>query len=276
LHLRKFFIALLLIGLSMAASAQWLHYPAPGTPRARDGKPNLSAPAPKVKGKPDLNGVWQIEPTPLPELTRLFGDVTTFDVPGDDSGSFSKYLFNILADYAPGDEPVRPEAAAIRKQRGSGDLPTTMCLPGGVPFSETLPFPFKIIQNLGITVVLYEGDSTVRQIYTDGRKHTPDPQPTWMGYSVGRWDADTLVVDTVGFNDKTWLDVVGHPHSDALHTVERMHRRDFGHLDIEITFDDPKMYTRPFTVKFTSALVPDSDIQETVCAENEKDRLHFR
>ena len=220
-----------------------------------------------------------MEPTPLKELNGLFGDVTTFDVPGDDAGLYNKYLFSVLADYPHQEGLLLPEAASISRKHGEGhsaDLPTTRCLPGGVPFSMILPFPFKIIQTPGLMVVLFEGDSFNRQIYTDGRKHTADPQPTWMGYSTGTWDADTLVVDTVGFNDKTWLDASGHPHSDALHTVERMHRRDFGHLDVEVTFEDPKMYSKPFTVKFSARLLPDTDIQETVCAENEKDRSHFK
>jgi len=268
----------LFLSSALIASAQWLHYPTPGIPRTREGKPNLSAPAPRSSNhRADLSGIWQVEPTPLPELTRLFGDVTTFDVPGDDSGTYNKYLFSVVADYK--ESPLLPEAREIARQRGkanSAGLPTTHCLLGGIPFSMTLPFPFKIIQTPTLMVILHEGDSATRQIYTDGRNHTPDPQPTWMGYSTGQWNGDTLVVDTVGFNDKGWLDAGGTPHSEALHTVERIHRRDFGHMDVEITFDDPKMYSKPFSVKFTAALLPDTDIQETVCAENEKDRLHFK
>ena len=137
------------------------------------------------------------------------------------------------------------------------------------------PFPHKIVQTPGLIMVLYEGDGRYRQIYTDGRKHTPNPEPSWLGYSIGKWEADTLVVDTVGFNDKSWLDAFGHPQSEALHLTERFHRRDFGHMDLQITIDDPKMYTRPFTIKYAQRLLPDTDILETVCTENEKDRTHL-
>jgi hypothetical protein len=120
-----------------------------------------------------------------------------------------------------------------------------------------------------------EVDGTVRQIYTDGRKVPPDPQPLWLGYSVGKWDGDVLVVDTVGFNDKTWLDGFGHAHSEDLHVVERFARRDFGHMDVQVTIDDPRTYTRPFTIKITDLLLPDTDVMESYCAENEKDRPHL-
>jgi hypothetical protein len=127
-----------------------------------------------------------------------------------------------------------------------------------------------------LIAVLHEAGWNFRQIYTDGRKPPADPQPLWLGYSTGKWEGDTLVVDTVGFNDKSWLDAIGHPHSDALHMVERLRRRDFGHLDVEVTMDDSKMYTKPFTIKFTERLVPDSDLLEYVCEENEKDVQHLK
>ena len=259
--------------------AQWLNHRAPGTPRTRDGKPNLSARAPRgPDGKPDLSGVWRVEATPLDELTRLFGDLASTSVPGDDARTFSKYLFNILADFKPEEAPMRPEAAELFKQRapnGGRDFPTSRCLPAGVPTALVIPIPFKIVQTRGLTLMLFEGDNTIRQIYTDGRKHPADPSPMWLGYSVGKWEGDTLVVDTIGFNDKSWLDAIGHPHSEALRVVERFRRRDFGHLDVEATIEDPKMYTRPFTIKLTELLQPDSDILELFCAENEKDRSHL-
>jgi hypothetical protein len=266
--------------LATGAPAQWLHYPTPGIPRTREGKPNLSAPAPRApNGKPDLSGLWQVEPTPFDEMTRLFGpDIDSLSVPGDDVRSFNKYAFNVLADFKPEEAPMRPEAARIveshMKTAGTAN-PTTQCLPAGIPFGGLFPFPNKFIQTPGVIVMLQEGDGSLRQIFTDGRKHTADPQPSWMGYSVGRWEGDSLVVDTVGFNDKGWLDGSGHPHSEALKIQERYRRRDFGHMDVEVTMDDPKMYTKPFSIKYTLDLVPDSDIGEYVCAENEKDRNHF-
>ena len=143
-----------------------------------------------------------------------------------------------------------------------------------MPLVEMAPAPYKIIQTPELTVMLYERDTTYRQVHTDGRKLPDDPQPTWLGYSVGKWDGDSLVVETAGFNDKTWLDLSGHPHSEALRIVERYHRRDFGHLDVDMTFDDPQMYTKPFGIKFTEELWADSDIFEYFCEENEKDRVH--
>jgi hypothetical protein len=266
--------------LSTGAYAQWLNYPTPGTPRTPDGKPNLAAPAPRAaNNKPDLSGIWQVEATPFDELTRLFGaQLGQLSVPGDDPRTFSKYLINILADFKREDAPMRPDTAEVFRKRvqshGNGS-PTTRCLPAGLPFAEVFPIPFKVIQTPGLIVMVYEGDGTIRQIYTDGRKHPSDPQPLWLGYSVGSWEADTLVVDTAGFNDKSWLDAGGHPHSDALHLIERFQRRDFGHMDVMVTIEDPKMYTRPFSVKFTEILQPDTDITESFCAENEKDWTHM-
>jgi hypothetical protein len=279
---RKTAIALAVVLLALCGrptAAQWLNYRAKGTPRTPDGKVNLTARAPRAPdGKPDLSGIWRAEPTPVEELKRLIGDVDTLSVPGDDARTFSKYLFNVLGDFQPGEEPMRPEAAEIFKQRAPDagkDFPTGHCLPAGVPTGLLIPIPFKIIQTPGLTVILFEGDNTIRQIYTDGRTHPTEPHPLWLGYSIGRWQGDTLVVDTVGFNDKSWLDPAGHPHSDALHVVERFRRRDFGHIDVEATMDDPKMYTKPFTIKFALLLQPDTDILESFCAENEKDRAHL-
>jgi hypothetical protein len=273
-------LCVLFVLIATTVSAQWLKYPAPGTPRTRDGKPNLAAPAPRAaNGKPDLSGVWHVEATPLEEMKRLFGkDIDLTSVPGMEPDTISKYAANILLDFKPEEAPMRPEAVASMRSRGIGegrDLPSTQCLPLGIPLSTLVSEVHKIVQTPGLIVILLEVDSAFRQIYTDGRKLPQDPQPSWLGYSVGKWEGDTLVVDTVGFNDKTWLDVIGHPHSDAMHIVERYRRRDFGHLDLELTIDDPKMYTKPFTIKVTHLLQADSDILEYFCAENEKDRAHL-
>jgi hypothetical protein len=267
----------ILIALTAAsAHAQWINYPTPGTPRTPDGRPNLTAPASRASnGKPDLSGVWQVEPTPPGEMKRLFGDLSVENVLGDSSLAYSKYLVNILLDFKPEESPLRPEFADVLRQRAKETYPLTRCLPLGVPADDLLPGPFKIIQTPGLILVRNEYENTFRQIYTDGRKPPADPEPLWLGYSVGKWDGDTLQVDTVGFNDKSWLDGVGHPHSEALHVTERFLRRDFGHLDVQLTIDDPKVYTKPFSVKFTERLLPDSDVLEYFCAENEKDRTHI-
>ena len=267
--------------LASGAHAQWLNFPAPGTPRTRDGKPDLTAKTPRASnGKPDLSGVWQTEYAPDGENANLFGSyVKDFVVPGDDPGMFSKYFFNVLVDFKPEDAPIRPATAELTRrnaERRGTDNPPTRCLPQGLPRADVFNYaPFKIIQTPGVIAVLYEVDNTHRQIYTDGRKLPVDPQPSWLGYSVGRWEGDTLVVDSAGFNDRSWLDLSGHPHSEDLRIQERFHRRDFGHMDLSITIEDPKMYTRPFTIKVTELLVPDSDILESICNENEKDRTHL-
>jgi hypothetical protein len=270
---------ILAVAINLPAAGQWLNYRDPALPRMRDGKPNLLAPAPRASdGKPDFSGVWQVEPTPTAEMTRLLGDVRVFRVLGDDVLTFSKYFLSILADFKPEDSPLRPEEAErfrrLMQDRGR-ESPAASCLPPGLPSDDAGPLPFKIVQTSKLIVIMYESFGGHRQIYLDGRKPPDDPQPLWLGYSTGSWDGDTLAVDSVGFNDKSWLDAFGHPHSEDLHIVERFRRGDFGHLDVDLTIDDLKIYTRPFTIKFTELLVPDSDVGEYFCAENEKDRAHI-
>jgi hypothetical protein len=275
---RKNRIGIMLAGALMCAHAQWLNQPSPGTPRTPDGKPNLAAKTPRASnGKPDLSGVWQTEFAPPGENTRLLGDlIEAFVEPGDDPRTFSKYFFNILADFKPDQSPMLPAAAELFRRGTANSRTGNPCLPTGLPAVEILAYaPFKIVQTPGLTIVMYEVDNTRRQIYTDGRKLPTDPQPAWLGYSVGRWEGDTLIVDSAGFNDKTPLDIFGHPHSEAMRIQERFRRRDFGHLDLEVTIEDPKMYTKPFTIKVTELLIPDSDILESICNENEKDREHI-
>jgi hypothetical protein len=267
----------LLLSVAVFASsayAQWLNYPAPGTPRTRDGKPNLSAKAPRTReGKPDLSGVWHVEPTPLAEMKRLFGDhVGDLDVPGMEADTISKYAVNILQDFRPEDAPVRPETAELLRHAPGY---VGGCAPIGIPLTFLVSEPDEIVQAPGQIVMLFESDGAHRQIHTDGRPLPKDPEPSWLGYSVGKWDGDTLVVETTGFNSRTVLDLIGHPHSESLRVVERYHRRDFGHMDVQVTFDDPKFYTKPFSIKITQILFGDSDILETVCNENEKDLTHI-
>jgi hypothetical protein len=260
---------------SVSAHAQWNHR-APETPRLRDGTPNLSAPAPRASnGKPDFSGTWQVQGSPISELRQLF--------PGGENGLgesvASKYFINILADFTPDNAPIQPEAAALYARRSAvfgKDGPITRCLPASIPNAELLPHPHKIVQTSRLLVVLYEMNTSFRQIFLDGRKRPDDPQPAWLGYSIGKWDGDWLVVDTMGFNDRGWLDAFGHSHSDVLHVVERFHRRDFGHLDVQVTIEDPKTFTKPFTIKFTERLMADSDLIESVCQENERDAAHLK
>ena len=278
-----FWMTLLAVALAgTPGSAQWLNHPSPGTPHTKDGKPDLTAKAPRTRdGKPDLSGVWIVQGTPLEEQKRLFGaDIDKAVVLGMERQVSSKYAFNIFIDLKPEEalSLMRPEAIALQKQREGrlDNRPGTNCLPQGNPLANLFPWTQKVVQTPGLILVMLEADSATRQIYTDGRKLPVDPFPSWHGYSIGKWDGDTLVVETNGLNDKVWLDAIGHPRSEDMHMTERFHRRDFGHLDIEFTFDDPKMYTRPFSIKVTHQLQPDSDMLEYFCNEGEKDRSHMR
>lgn len=259
--------------LAIPATAQWLNYPAPHTPLTKDGKPNLIAKAPRTHdGKPDLSGVWQIHPPDPNEFIRLFGDPGPGITAGDDNRDQSKYFFNILIDFKPGEEPLRPAAAAqTLKNRATLDTPTLRCLPYGIPNRYFNHRPFKIFQTEDALAIFYEIDGAMRQIHTDGRPLPKDPFPSWLGYSTAKWEGDTLVAETAGFNDRSWLDARGHPHSEALHVTEKFHRRDFGHMDIETTVDDPKTLTQPITIRFAVDLLPNTDVLETFCNEGERD-----
>ena len=235
------------------ALGQWTDFPTPGVPRLADGKPNMSAAAPKTAdGKPDLSGVW---------VTR------------------GGYTGNIARDLKPGEVSFQPWAADLYKHRQdtlSKDDPQAYCVLSGVPRENVVPYPFKIINsNNGMIVILYEALHSYRQIFMDGRKLPKDPNPSWMGYSVGHWDGDTLVVNSSGFVGNNWLDNNGHPGTEALQLTERFHRRDFGHIDLAITVDDPKAYTKPWTVNLILNASPDTDLIEYVCDENEKDLKHL-
>ena len=265
---------------TVTMSAQWLNYPAPGLPRTKDGKPHLTAPMPRTRdGRPDLSGVWHVQPNSRAEMKRLFGDdADAVEVPGMEIDTVSKYGINILIDFKPGDEPIRKDVAAEinrRNQVASGLDWLSRCLPATTPLATMLSEVTKIVQAPGLTLVMHELDNATRQIYTDGRPLPTDPNPSWLGYSIGRWDRDTLVVETIGFNGKAPLDIMGHPRSESMRITERYRRRDVGHLDVELTFDDPVVYTKPFTIKVTHQLQADTDILEYFCNENEKDQIHL-
>ena len=276
-------LLLLFAVFSAGAHAQWLNFPTPGVPRTRDGKPNLAAPAPRaLDGKPDLSGVWRHEITPLAELKRLYNDnidaAGKVEVPGMEAAANHKYSRNILVDIQPGESLMRPEAVEIMRQRAAHSSPKEVCAVGqfGIPLAGLLAELVKIVQSPRISVIFYEIDNLHRQIYTDGRALPKEFEyPTFLGYSVGHWERDVFVVETAGFNGRTRLDLMGHPQSEAMRITERFRRRDFGHMDVEMTFDDPKMYTKPFTIRVPHVLLPDSDIFEMFCNENEKDRAHL-
>jgi len=236
---------------SMRVEAQWTKIPMTGIPLTADGKPDLSAPAPRLSdGKPDLSGIWQRDT--------------------------NKLVKNLAADFKPEDFPFQPWAKVVFDGRADGshakEDPEVNCLPMGVPRTAATVFPWKIVQTPGFIVIVHEAQNLWRQIFLDGRELMPDAIPTWMGYSTGKWEGDTLVVDTTGFNGKAWLDQLGRPSTDALHVVERYRRKDFGHMDIEITIDDLKAYTQPWTVTLPAHFLPDTELMEYVCNENNQYR----
>jgi hypothetical protein len=189
-----------------------------------------------------------------------------------------RYLINFAIDLKQEEIPLLPSAAALYKQRMSEfskDDPIAKCQPVGIPRLDGFPAPFKIVQNPGLTIILYEYETVFRQIFTDGRELPMDAQPTWMGYSVGKWKGDSFIVETSGFNDRSWLDVNGLPHSAALHITERFTRIDVGTLEIQITIDDPKSYRAPWMVTQRPRLFFEGELLESFCSENEKDTPHF-
>ena len=249
-------------------SAQWLNHPSAGIPRTRDGKPNLSAPAPRTReGKPDLSGIWQLEPA-----LCVPGPISACDdYPG------GREFRNIGARLEDG-LPYQQWAADVVKKRTADlgkDDPVAWCRPAGAPRLFTYPPYRKIIQTPGVLVILSERDVTYRQIFTDGRALPKDPQPSFNGYSSGHWEGDTLVVETNGFRDGIWLDRNGSPMTEAARMTEKFRRLSFGRLDIELTIDDPKAYTKPWTVTLHQLIVPDTELLDYFCQENEKDTAHL-
>ena len=206
-------------------------------------------PAPRTAGgKADFTGLWD---------------------------SDHNFIYDITSSLKPGETlPLQPWAAKVTKERLSKDDPEANCLPAGVP--RMAPYPWKIVQTPGLIVFLFEGNiHSYRQIFMDGRGHPQDADPSWYGDSIGKFDGDTLVIDSVGFNDKFWFDFAGHPHTDKLHITERYRRPDFTHLEIEVTIDDPGAYTKPFTMYGHSRLQTNSEIMEYVCNENNQDVSHI-
>lgn len=250
-------LATLLCLAAPAVRAQWLNYRIPGVPRTPDGKVNLTAPTPRAPdGKPDLSGTWE----------TAYG-----------------YFTDLAKDLKPGAVVLQPWAKARQAARTVKDNLPNPCMPPGVPHidmsaREEMPHPFKVVQTPSLVVLLYETseNSTFRQVFLDGRPFPKDPDPAWLGNSIGHWEGGTLVVETTGFNGRSLIDVgPGHPQSEEGRVTERFTRRDFGHLEIGITIDDPKAYAKPWSVQVPAHLLGDSDLIETYC-ENEKDDTHVK
>jgi hypothetical protein len=237
--------------MCLPATAQWRNVPPPAIPRMPDGKPDLSAPALRLPdGTPDLSGIWN-PPT--------------------------GYLRDLARDLKPGDVPFQPWAKAVYDERASGarwkEDPDANCLPQGLPKLLLAPAPWRIVQTPRIVFFIHEAFNLWWQAFMDGREIaiTEDSTPTWHGYSVARWEGDTLVVDSRGFNGKVWLDQLGKPSTEALHVTMRFRRKNFGSMDIQITIDDPKAYTKPWGTNVEVRLLSNSELMEFICLENEKD-----
>jgi hypothetical protein len=232
--------------LCVPSQAQWLNYKTPGIPRTADGKPNLSAPTPRLaNGKPDFSGLWRT----------------------DNSGS---------AELGKAMEAIKPQTWAVAvakklKEELFKDSPGVLCLPPGPMVDLGVG---KVVQTPNLLVMLFEG-ALYREVFLDGRELPKEPNPDWMGYSVGRWEGDTLVVESNGFNDRTWLDGEGHPHTEALHVTERFRRPDFGHLEVLKTLADPGALMEPWTVPLKFEFDADTEAIEYVCNENERDHQHL-
>jgi len=260
--MRNLAVIVAVLAIAQGVEAQWQQVPDPLVRRTRAGDADLAASAPQARGrKPDLSGVWLADTMPIPE--------GVFAV--EAGQEFSRHFINVAADIPPEELPLQRWAAELFAQRASTEAPAAYCKPTGLPVLNAAPLPFKIIQTPRLILILYEENGVFRQIFLDDRRPVEDAVPRWMGYSTGRWDGNELVVDTVGFHDRHWLDGIGHPSSAQLHLIERFRRPDAGSLEIEVTIDDPGAYTKPFSYTITLTLMPDDDLLEYFCTENEKD-----
>lgn len=250
----------------LPVSAQWPPHETPDVPRLPDGSPDLDAAVPRAAdGKPDLTGLWRAGR--MPGFARI-------DDPQPPDGPPVATLGNVAGGTPEEWLPLTPwgaDVVAQRRANNSRDNPEANCLPMGIMQFHTQGYPRRFIQTPDLLVILYEAWHGYRQIYTDGRPlppPDPDRQATWYGYSVGRWEEDTLVVESNGFRDDGWLDIPGHPLTSAAKVTERITRTSFGRMTIDVTIDDPKAYTRPFTVRVVQRIMVDEDMMEMICAEN--------
>lgn len=258
--------AAMIVSMTGSLSAQWLNYPTAGVPKKPDGSPNLEAPAPRTAGgHPDFSGIWDVEHNrPCP-------------VGGCPDQMISQEFMNIGWSLE-GGLPFQPWAAAATKQRteqNGKDDPESHCRPRGIVKMHTSPFLRKVVQIPGLILQLSEADTGYRQIFTDGRPLPVDPQPTPNGYSVGKWDGDTLVVQSAGFEDGLWLDRNGSPMTDAARITERWRRVNYGQLNVELTVDDPKAYTRPWTVTLKQFIMLNTEMIDAFCTDNERSDVHL-
>lgn len=265
---RALAVMALYVALSPSLVAQWPAYPAYPTPKLPTGQPNLVAPAPKTPdGHPDFSGTWR--------GAAVAGGRRGAPPPESPPGSPPLATFRDIASTFKEGLPLTPYAQDVLKKRmarNSKDNPEAACLPMGIMQFWTQGFPRKFVQTPGLIVILYEASSGIRQIFTDGRPLPPknDPQPWYYGYSSGKWESDTLVVETNNLRDDGWLDIIGTPLTDEARLTERFRRVSYGRMEIDITVDDPKVYTKPWTVRHVQEIMPDSEIIEFICEENQR------
>jgi hypothetical protein len=266
------------VGWLVLVAAQWPAHPTPAVPKTADGKPNLSGPAPRTDGKPDLSGIWENVRPPAGQRGQGGAAATPPPPPPPPPpGTPPVATFGNVGRGLTGGLPIRPWAADLVKKRmadNSKDNPDAHCLPMGFMQFHTHPQPRKIIQTPGVTYIIYEANSGLRQIFTDGRSLPgKDADPWWYGYSVGKWEGDTLVVETIGFRDEGWLDVNGNPLTDMAKVTERFRRPNYGTLEIDVTVDDPKAYTAPWTVRVNQRIMLDTELIEFICED--RDATHY-
>ena len=264
-----------LVATGPSLLAQWPRYQLPYVPRTADGQPDLEAPTPRTPdGRPDLTGIWQNSRKPGDAAVRSVNAAFFDDLPPTLINEFRD-----IGSGVTGGLPLQPWAAALKQQRmaeNSKDNPDAHCLPLGNVQLHTHVEPRRILQTPWLVAIIYEANYGLRQIYLDGRPAPDnDPQPWWYGYSRGQWEGETLVVETTNFRDGGWLDINGSPLTDAAKTVERFRRPNYGTLEIQITVDDPKAYTQPWTVTLTQRIMVDTEMMEFICLENEKSSQHY-
>lgn len=270
--------AALVAAASGSAAAQWFNQPSPRAPRTASGAVDLTAPTPRLaNGKPDLSGVWMAaEPicvirgtAPVGELLKLNPASRTCP---PRTASFSRQSINLGIDM-PGGLPYQPWLAALVEQRTANqaiDDPHIRCLPDVFLRAYGLPHYLKFAQSPDLLLMLNEYNAVYRQVFSDGRRLPEGPNPAWQGYSVATWSGDTLVIDSIGFRDDLWIDWDGSVITEAAKVREQIRRPDFGHLEIEVTVDDPKAYTRPWSVTLRQQFAPDTELIDEICAEGEK------